>query len=114
MTDQAERLYVVARTVHVEAGTPYVVTACADHTVAAALVLSGHAAHTDREMRSRPDLSRALRAWEADDQRLHRLERAAARAFAGSDASTDALRQRLLHPSLLGRAVAQAAGPPGP
>jgi hypothetical protein len=104
----------VARTVHVEPGTPYVVAAGADHGVAAVLALSGHAAHTELEMRSRPDLSRALRAWEADDHRLHRLERAAARAFASSDDSTDALRRRLLHPSLLGRAAAQAAGPSVP
>lgn len=114
VTDQAERLYVVARTVHVEPGTPYVVAASADHAVAAALALSGHAAHADREMRSRPDLSRALRAWEADDHRLHRLEQAAARAFAGSEASTDAVRRRALHPSLLARAAAQGAGPPVP
>jgi lactate dehydrogenase-like 2-hydroxyacid dehydrogenase len=113
-TDHAERFYVVARTVHVEPGTPYVVAAFADHAVAAVLALSGHAAHSEREMRSGPDLSRALGAWEAGDHRLHRLEGAAARAFAGSEASTDALRRRLLHPSLLGRAAAQGAGSPVP
>jgi hypothetical protein len=114
VSDQAEHIYVVARTVHVEPGTPYVVATCADDAVAAALALLGHAAHTAGEMRSRPDLSRALRAWEADDHGLHHLERAAARAFAGSEASTDPLRRRLFHPSVLARAAAQGAGPPAP
>jgi hypothetical protein len=114
VTDQAECLYLVARTVHVEPGTPYVVTACADHAVAAGLTLSGHTTYTDGEMRGRPDLARALWAWEADDHRLHRLERAAARAFAGAEASTEAMRRRLLHPSLLARSAAQGAGSPVP
>jgi hypothetical protein len=112
--DRTDRLYVVARTVHVQPGTPYVIAASADHAVAAVLSLSGHTAHSELEMRNGPELARALDAWEAGDHRVHGLERAAARAFAGPEGSSEAARGRLLHPSLLGRSAAQAAGPQAP
>jgi hypothetical protein len=111
---RTECRYVVARTVHVRPGTPYVLADCADHAVAAVLSMSGHTAHSEREMRNGPELARALDAWEAGDHRLHRLELAAARAFAGRGTSSDSSRRRLLHPSLLGRSAAVAAGPPAP
>jgi hypothetical protein len=96
--------YVVARSVHVRPGTPYVMAACVEGAVAEVLALSGHGTHTEEEMRRRPDLAAALAAWEAGDYRLHRAERDAALAFARSVTQLDA---RALHPSRLSKAPVQ-------
>jgi hypothetical protein len=79
-----ETSYVVARTAHIRPGSAYVVASCADRGVAEVLALAGHETYGAGEMGNRPELARALRAWEAGDHRLHRSERVAALAFARS------------------------------
>jgi hypothetical protein len=96
--------YVVARSVHVRPGTPYVMASCVEGGVAEVLALSGHGTYSADEMRRRPDLAAALAAWEAGDHRLHRAERDAALTFARSAAELDA---RALHPSRLSKAPVQ-------
>jgi hypothetical protein len=92
--------YVVARSVHVRPGAPYVLAACVDGAVAEVLALSGHGTYTPEEMRRGPDLAAALAAWEAGDHRLHRSEREAALTFARSVTKSDG---RALHPSRLSK-----------
>jgi hypothetical protein len=100
--------FVVARSVHVRPGTPYVLAACVEEAVAEVLALSGHGTYTEEEMRGRQDLAAALAAWEAGDNRIHRSDRAAALSFARAATRADALAR---HPSRLSKAPAGASRP---
>jgi hypothetical protein len=102
-----EASYVVARTAHIRPGSPYVVAACADLGVAEAVALAGHETYGAGEMGNRPDLARALRAWDAGDHSVHRSERVAALAFARSWTEGTGRSGPKQHPSRLPR-VARA------
>jgi NAD(P)-dependent dehydrogenase (short-subunit alcohol dehydrogenase family) len=91
--------YVVARSVHVRPGAPYVLAACVEGGVAEVLALSGHGTYTAEEMRRKPDLAAALAAWDVGDHRLSRSEREAALAFARAVTGDP----RALHPSRLSK-----------
>jgi hypothetical protein len=97
--------YVVARSVHVRPGAPYVLAECVEGGVAEVLALSGHGTFTAEEMRGRPDLAAALAAWEAGDHRLYRSEREAALAFARSVTGGGG---RTFHPSRLSAAPVES------
>lgn len=108
-TPDPDRLYVVARTAHVQPGSPYVIAVCAEDAVAAMLSMAGHETYGAEDMRRRPELARALQAWDQGDHRLHRSERSEALAFARWATSPIEPPRRGLHPSLLGKAIGSRA-----
>lgn len=93
--------YVVARSQHVRPGTPFVISCCVDRGVAAVFALAGQQVCAREEMEREPALAEALRAWEADDDSLFRLERKARVAF-GKGTRGENLREVRWHPSRTG------------
>jgi hypothetical protein len=97
--------YVVARSVHVRPGSPYVIAQCVDRVVAAVFALAGQEVRTRDEMARTPTLAEALTAWDRGDDSVFRMERTARSAF-GQPARREALREMGWHPSRVSKSLA--------
>lgn len=93
--------YVVARSQHVRAGTPFVIAQCVHSGVAAVFALAGQNLYTRDEMARDSSLSEALAAWESGDSSLFLAERKAREAFGRTDRK-DQAREVRWHPSRTG------------
>jgi hypothetical protein len=102
-TDEAA--YVVGRTIHVRPGDPYVIARCVDRVVAAVFALAGQQVKTRDEMERTPALAEALKAWDAGDDSLFRMERRARSAFGRPDRK-DFIREVQWHPSRVSKSLA--------
>jgi hypothetical protein len=101
-TDDAA--YVVGRSIHVRPGSPYVIARCVDRVVAAVFALAGQQVKTREEMERTPALAEALKAWDAGDDSLFRMERRARSAFGRPDRK-EIIREVQWHPSRVSKSL---------